>query len=112
MTNAVTIPIKIKTVITSIKVNPDLFVLLPGPELFPIIYCPFSIEVFREYPLFGSGVDTFKITAIHHFQPVVYRTLGGEVAPLRAHNEFLNMLATTGIVGTAAWLTMLAFADY
>ena len=50
-TNVETIPSKIKTTTTSIKVNPDLFVLLPGPELFPIIYYPFSIEVFSRYSL-------------------------------------------------------------
>ncbi|GAB4288897.1 MAG: hypothetical protein Kow0090_01300 [Myxococcota bacterium] len=71
-----------------------------------------ALKVFAERPFFGAGVDTFKITAIHHFEPIVYKTLGPEVAPLRAHNEFLNMLATTGVAGTATWLLMLGAAIY
>ncbi len=53
-----------------------------------------SLELWREFPVFGSGLGTF-VSAYPPFQPVA-----AEGAVWRhAHNGWVEMLATTGVVG-------------
>lgn len=56
------------------------------------------------HPILGSGPDTFAAAAAAHYPVSVYQRLGANVTARRAHNELLNTLACTGLVGLAAWL--------
>lgn len=58
----------------------------------------------KDYPLFGTGLDTIK-----YMYPVYRRTDYGKLegghnyTPDRLHNEYLNTLATKGILGFLAY---------
>ena len=62
-------------------------------------------ELFKEYPLLGSGPDTgvmrFNIV-FERFSPIMQRTLRTGVDS--AHNEYLNLLITVGIIGLVPFL--------
>jgi len=61
-------------------------------------------EIFRHYPIFGSGVETFA-HSYYNFRPVAHNTVSEwDFLYNKAHNEYLNYLSTTGIVGLGAYL--------
>lgn len=58
-----------------------------------------AIEIFTHYPLLGSGVETFAY-AFYMYRPVeLLETTEWDFLYNKAHNEFLHVLATMGIVG-------------
>lgn len=61
-----------------------------------------SIEGFRERPLLGYGPENHNLVWSAHFDPGIYR-FETEIYD-RAHNQFLETLATTGLIGAAALL--------
>lgn len=65
-----------------------------------------AIQAWLHYPIFGTGVETFAY-AYYLFMPPGHN-LTSEFGYLynKAHNEYLNYLATTGIVGLASYLGM------
>jgi O-antigen ligase len=63
-----------------------------------------AIDIFRHYPLFGSGVETFAYS-YYNFRPASHNLLSEwDFLYNKAHNEFLNLLATTGAFGLASYL--------
>lgn len=64
-------------------------------------------DVWQRYPILGSGVETFAYS-YYLDRPVEHNNVS-EWAFLynKAHNEFLNFLATTGIVGLVSYLLLL-----
>ncbi|MGD9128950.1 MAG: O-antigen ligase family protein [Candidatus Woesebacteria bacterium] len=66
-----------------------------------------AIGVWLRYPLFGSGVETFAYSYYQN-RPLEHNLLSEwDFLYNKAHNEFLNFLATTGIVGFIAYLALL-----
>ncbi len=66
-----------------------------------------AIGVWKRYPLFGSGVETF---AYSYFQdrPSEHNFLSEwDFLYNKAHNEFVNYFSTTGIVGLISYVIML-----
>jgi O-antigen ligase len=61
-----------------------------------------SIEGFKERPLLGYGPENHNLVWSAHFDPGIYR-FDTEIYD-RAHNQFLETLATTGLIGAAAFL--------
>jgi len=61
------------------------------------------------YPLFGSGVETFAYS--YYFVRPQEHNLTSEWDFIynKAHNEYLNYLATTGFVGIASYLFLIFF---
>lgn len=60
-------------------------------------------QLFLKYPILGSGLDTFGY-AYFFTRPIEHNmTSEWDYLYNRAHNEYLNMLATTGLVGTGAY---------
>lgn len=55
-----------------------------------------AIKVVTEFPLFGSGPGTYPLIQ-HYYKP---STLGNSEMSKRAHNDYLETLATQGILGT------------
>jgi putative inorganic carbon (HCO3(-)) transporter len=66
-------------------------------------------DIFRRYPLLGSGVETFAYS--YYLDRPLAHNLVSEWDFLynKAHNEFLNFLATTGIVGLLTYLGILVW---
>jgi tetratricopeptide (TPR) repeat protein len=64
-------------------------------------------EMFRERPVTGNGLDTFRLGFGRHRTPDFYR-LEGDTSPTKAHNEFLHVLATQGALGAVAVFVLLA----
>lgn len=66
-----------------------------------------AIDVFKRHPLFGSGVETFAYS-YYGDRPLAHNLLSEwDFLYNKAHNEFLNYLATTGIVGFATYTVMI-----
>jgi O-antigen ligase/tetratricopeptide (TPR) repeat protein len=61
-----------------------------------------AIEGFKDRPLLGYGMENHNLVWSAHFDPGVYR-VDTEIFD-RTHNQFLETLATTGMIGTAAFL--------
>ncbi|MFN2637811.1 MAG: O-antigen ligase family protein [Gemmatimonadaceae bacterium] len=61
-----------------------------------------ALEGFRDRPILGYGPENYNLAWSAHFNPSIY-SLDTEIYD-RAHNQFLEALATTGIVGTLAFL--------
>ncbi|MCL5409463.1 MAG: O-antigen ligase family protein [Patescibacteria group bacterium] len=66
-----------------------------------------ALDIFKAYPIFGSGVETFAYS-YYQFRPVEHNlTSEWDFLYNKAHNEYLNYLSTTGIVGFATYLAVI-----
>ena len=66
-----------------------------------------ALDIFKAYPIFGSGLETFAYS-YYQFRPVSHNlTSEWDFLYNKAHNEYLNYLATTGIVGFGTYLLMI-----
>ncbi|MDP2632980.1 MAG: O-antigen ligase family protein [Candidatus Curtissbacteria bacterium] len=66
-----------------------------------------AIDVFKNYPLLGTGPETFaysyyKVRPLEHNQTTEWNFFYN-----KAHNEFLNYLANTGVFGFSAYIFFL-----
>ena len=61
-----------------------------------------AIEGFKDRPLLGYGPENHNLVWSAHFDPGIYR-VDTEIYD-RTHNQFLETLATTGLIGAAAFL--------
>lgn len=70
-----------------------------------------AIDVWKRYPIFGSGVETFAY-AYYLDRPVAHNMLSEwDFLYNKAHNEYLNILATTGAFGFITYaMIILGFA--
>lgn len=67
-----------------------------------------ALNIFRHYPLFGSGVETFGYS-YYLFRPVEHNlTAEWDYLYNKAHNEYLNYLATTGALGFLSYIILIA----
>jgi O-antigen ligase/Flp pilus assembly protein TadD len=62
----------------------------------------------RTHPFLGTGLDTFKTAYTAHCGIEAGRLDGMFVSSRTAHNELLQVAATTGLLGLVAHLTLLA----
>jgi putative inorganic carbon (hco3(-)) transporter len=66
-----------------------------------------ALDIFKHYPLLGSGVETFAYS-YYQFRPASHNLVSEwDFLYNKAHNEFLNYLATTGIIGFTTYLLMI-----
>jgi len=66
-----------------------------------------SLDLFKKFPLFGTGVETFAYS-YYWTRPVAHNlTSEWDFLYNKAHNEYLNYLATTGLVGTIPYLILI-----
>ncbi len=71
-----------------------------------------AIEIFKHYPVFGSGVETFGYS-YWQYQPVEHNnTSEWDFLYNKAHNEYLNFLANTGLVGLISYLIFIGTSIY
>ena len=66
-----------------------------------------AIDIFKAYPLFGSGVETFAF-AYYRFRPNEHNLVSEwDFLYNKAHNEYLNYLATTGLFGFLSYAAII-----
>ncbi len=66
-----------------------------------------ALNIFRHYPFFGSGIETFAYS-YYQFRPASHNLVSEwDFLYNKAHNEFLNYLATTGIIGFISYMTII-----
>lgn len=66
-----------------------------------------AINIFKNYPLLGSGPETFAYTFPKH-KPIEHNlTSEWDFIYNKAHNEYLNYLANTGILGLISYLVLI-----
>lgn len=71
-----------------------------------------AIQIWKHYPIFGTGVETFAYSYYFYRPPVHNMTSEWDYIYNKAHNEYLNFMANSGTVGILAYLTMVGFAIY
>ena len=57
-----------------------------------------AIDMAKDHPIFGIGLGNYEVVYDH------YRLINWEDALGHAHNQFLNLLAETGLIGLVAYL--------
>lgn len=63
-----------------------------------------AIDIWKAYPVFGSGVETFAYS-YYNFRPAEHNLVSEwDFLYNKAHNEYLNFLATTGAFGLFTYL--------
>ncbi len=66
-----------------------------------------AFEIFKNFPILGSGPETFA-TLYYRYRPVEHnQTTEWNFLYNKAHNEYLNYLAGTGIVGFISYIALL-----
>ncbi len=69
-----------------------------------------ALNIFRNYPILGTGPETFAF-AFPKFKPVEHNlTSEWDFLYNKAHNEYLNYLANTGILGLLSYLLIIVFS--
>jgi len=68
-----------------------------------------ALDVWKNYPLFGSGVETFAFS-YYKFRPAAHNLVSEwDFLYNKAHNEYLNFMATSGTIGIISYLTLITF---
>lgn len=62
-----------------------------------------ALRIVKRRPLLGTGLDTFKEAFLQHMGPDFESIAGKNIIPFYAHNEFLQVAGTTGLIGLAAY---------
>lgn len=71
-----------------------------------------ALEAWLHYPVFGTGVETFAF-AYYKYRPVQHNlTSEWDYLYNKAHNEFLNFLTTSGIIGFGTYVLMIGYFIY
>jgi len=83
----------------------------PSEEIRKIVWQG-AIKVWQRYPIFGSGVETFAYS--YYLDRPVAHNLVSEWDFLynKAHNELLNYLANSGLVGLLSYLALFGAIFY
>ncbi|MEK7536388.1 MAG: O-antigen ligase family protein, partial [Patescibacteria group bacterium] len=69
-----------------------------------------ALEVFRHYPILGTGPETFAFS-YPMFKPVGHNlTSEWDFIYNKAHNEFLNILANVGLLGFLSYISIIIFS--
>lgn len=66
-----------------------------------------AVEIWKRFPIFGSGLETFAYS-YYNVRPIEHNFVSEwDFLYNRAHNEFLNVLATSGLYGILTYLLLL-----
>jgi len=72
-----------------------------------VIFWRNTLEMVGDHPWFGVGLGNFKLLyPLYHRAVVVDWTFDEEHQLLKVHNDHLQCLAETGLVGLLAWLSL------
>jgi len=68
-----------------------------------------AVDIWRHHPILGTGPETFAYS-YYWYRPREHNDLSEwDFLYNKAHNEYLNLLATTGTVGLASYLLIIAW---
>jgi hypothetical protein len=68
-----------------------------------------AIKIWQRYPILGSGVETFAYS-YYLDRPIAHNIVSEwDFLYNKAHNEFLNYLATTGLLGLLTYCALLGW---
>ena len=68
-----------------------------------------GLEAWKNHPLIGTGVETFAF-AYYKYKPIGQNSVSEwNFLYNKAHNEYLNYLATTGVFGLGSYLSMIGY---
>lgn len=71
-----------------------------------------ALELGKKYPFFGTGPETFAYS-YYFVRPIAHNYVSEwDYLYNKAHNEFLNYLATTGYIGITAYLSVIVIFFY
>lgn len=66
-----------------------------------------ALNIWKAYPIFGSGVETFAYS-YYNFRPASHNSVSEwDFLYNKAHNEYLNYLANTGLIGFLAYMSVI-----
>ena len=66
-----------------------------------------ALKIIKDYPILGTGVDTFK-AIFPKYEGLDFAYIDGtNVSSRTAHNELLNIAATMGLIGLAIYLLII-----
>lgn len=68
-----------------------------------------ALDIFKTHPILGSGVETFAYAYYQHRPAAHNLTSEWDYLYNKAHNEYLNYLATTGILGLGTYLFFIGY---
>jgi putative inorganic carbon (HCO3(-)) transporter len=68
-----------------------------------------AIEAWKANPILGTGVETYAFAYYKYKSPAHNLTSEWDYLYNKAHNEYLNYLATTGILGLGTYLLMIGW---
>ncbi len=71
-----------------------------------------AFKGFKEQPYFGSGYGNFAIIFDKYFDPKFYDQTRGETYFDRAHNNLIDILATSGAISLLAYLSIFVVAGF
>jgi len=96
--------------------EPEEAIISAEPEIVPFvsessdirkIVWQGAIEVWKHYPIFGTGVETFAYSYYWH-RPRAHNDVSEwDLLYNKAHNEYLTILANTGLVGLITYLGLI-----
>lgn len=66
-----------------------------------------ALNIWKNNPIFGTGVETFAFAYYKYKLPEHNLTSEWNFLYNKAHNEYLNYLATTGILGLGSYLSII-----
>lgn len=66
-----------------------------------------ALNIWKNNPIFGTGVETFAFAYYKYKLPEHNLTSEWNFLYNKAHNEYLNYLATTGIIGLGSYLSII-----
>lgn len=71
-----------------------------------------AIDIWKNYPIFGTGVETFAYS-YYMFRPATHNmTSEWDFIYNKAHNEYLNFMANSGTLGILTYLLTIVFSIY
>ena len=80
--------------------------ITPSSEIRKIVWKG-ALDVWKKYPLLGSGVETFAFSYFEKRPAKHNLTSEWDLIYNKAHNEYLNYLATTGVIGLGSYLLVI-----
>ena len=86
--------------------QPSTILITPSGDIRKIVWKG-SVDLWKKFPIFGTGVETFAYS--YYWTRPVEHNLTSEWDFLynKAHNEYLNYLATTGTFGLITYLILI-----
>jgi len=108
----ITNPIKDKLFPSPVKPSPPTestpLLITPSEDIRKIVWQG-SIDLWRQFPLFGTGPETFAFS--YYWTRPASHNLTSEWNFIynKAHNEYLNYLATSGTFGFVSYLVLIGF---